>query len=205
DGYTAARTLRADGLKMPIIALTAKAMKGSEKAVMDAGCSGFLTKPINIDQLLQTLANLLGGKRVEAPTQAPAGAASPAVSANPAKPAVAEQTGEFTGPIVSRLAGNERLLPAVRRFAGRLREQLDALDAAARNQDFAQVANLAHWLKGAGGTVGYDAFTEPAARLEQAAKDSASAEIASTLGELNGLASRLVVPGQERTLDVAVT
>jgi len=202
DGYTATRTLRSEGVTTPIIALTANAMKGSEKAVMDAGCSGFLTKPINIDQLLQTLANLLGGKRADAAKPVRT-AASPERLGLSAPPATAPEA-ESTAPLVSRLAGNERLVPAVRRFAGRLREQLDALEAAARNQDFGQVADLAHWLKGAGGTVGYDAFTEPAARLEQCAKDKAADEIEAALQELRGLAQRVVVPGQGRALDVAV-
>jgi CheY-like chemotaxis protein/HPt (histidine-containing phosphotransfer) domain-containing protein len=204
DGYTATRHLRAGGLKTPIIALTANAMKGSEKAVMDAGCSGYLTKPINIDLLLQTLAGLLGGKRVEESPPGRAAVASRAGTVDSTTMPSAARSAESTGALVSRLAGNERLVPAVRRFAGRLREQLDALDVASKNQDYAQVADLAHWLKGAGGTVGYDAFTEPAARLEQSAKDGAAGDIEATLGELRGLASRIVVPGQEQSLNIAV-
>ena len=38
------------------------------------------------------------------------------------------------------------------------------------DRNFEELANLAHWLKGAGGTVGFDAFTEPALSLEQLAK-----------------------------------
>src|ERR1700674_1409475 len=211
DGYTATRTLRAGGLNTPIIALTANAMKGSEKAVMEAGCSGFHTKPINIDQLLQTLAELLGGQRIELPLQTRAAIAWPAGAVESATSPVAtvrtpadQQLPEAAGPLVSRLAGNQRLLPAVRRFGGRLRGQLDALEAAACNRDFAQVADLAHWLKGAGGTVGYDVFTAPASHLEQSAKDGAISEIEATLSELRGLALRLVVPGQEQILPITV-
>jgi signal transduction histidine kinase/HPt (histidine-containing phosphotransfer) domain-containing protein/ActR/RegA family two-component response regulator len=185
DGFTATRTLRAEGFKMPIFALTANAMKGAEKQVMDAGCSGFLTKPINIDQLLQTLADLLGGTRVEYKEAAPA-----APSIEPAQgPAV------VTGaPVVSRLAGNQRLRPAIRKFTGRLDEQMAAFEKAFAARDFAEVANLAHWLKGAAGTVGYDEFTEPAMKLEQAAKDNNAADTATMLGEVRGLAARLVAP-----------
>ena len=207
DGFTATRTLRADGLKTPIIALSANAMKGSEKTLMEAGCSGFLTKPINIDQLLETLAALLDGQRIEGtpPTRTvvawPVGAVDSATRPVRATGAGADQPmPESAEPLVSRLAGNERLLPVVRKFAGRLREQLDALDAAARSRDFAQVADLAHWLKGAGGTVGYDVFTEPAERLEQSAKDGAISEVEATLGQLRRLSLRLVIPGQEQTL-----
>ena len=45
------------------------------------------------------------------------------------------------------------------------------MEEALANEDSAKLADLAHWLKGAGGTVGFDAFTEPAIGLEQLARD----------------------------------
>jgi len=97
-------------------------------------------------------------------------------------------------PIVSRLAGNKRLVPAVRRFAGRLDEQLAALDQAVLDHEFVEIAALAHWLKGAAGTVGYDAFTEVAAQLEQQAMAEAESQIHPLVSEIRSLAQRLVVP-----------
>ncbi len=187
DGFTATRTLRAEGLKLPIFALTANAMKGAEKQVMEAGCSGFLTKPINIDLLLQTLADLLGASKVDVKE-------SPAPAAIPVATPVAIATHAEGPPVISRLAGMQRLRPAIRKFAGRLDEQMAAFDKAFAAGDFAEVAALAHWLKGAGGTVGYDDFTEPALKLETAAKAADAAETGRMLAEVRGLASRLVAP-----------
>ena len=189
DGFTATRTLRDDGQTIPIFALTANAMKGADKQVMDAGCTGLLTKPINIDHLLKTLADLLGATRVEI-EEPPAIAAAPAPAAE-AAPVVALPTG---APVVSRLATHPRLRPAIRKFAGRLGEQMTAFEAAFAAKDFAELARLAHWLKGAGGTVGYDEFTEPALKLEQAALASNAEETGAMLGEVRSLASRLVAP-----------
>ena len=56
-----------------------------------------------------------------------------------------------------RFADHARLVPIVRKFAGRLREQLAHAREAADSGDL-EVARLAHWLAGAAGTVGYDAF-----------------------------------------------
>ena len=79
DGYTATKLLRSRGVKLPIIALTAHAMKGFEQEILAAGCTGYVTKPIDIDVLLGTLAEKLGvGKRVKA---APAPAAERAAPA----------------------------------------------------------------------------------------------------------------------------
>ena len=61
DGYTATSEWRArerDGRAsghLPIVALTAKAMKGDRERCLDAGASDYLAKPVNSEQLLATL------------------------------------------------------------------------------------------------------------------------------------------------------
>lgn len=59
DGYQFARKIREINTRVPIIAQTAHAMSEDRKKCLDAGCSCYLTKPINYDLLLETLKEFL--------------------------------------------------------------------------------------------------------------------------------------------------
>jgi CheY-like chemotaxis protein len=57
DGYETMQAIRrnAQFRRLPIIALTAKAMKGDREKCLEAGASEYLAKPVNTDQLLSAL------------------------------------------------------------------------------------------------------------------------------------------------------
>lgn len=61
SGLEIARALKADAkLKhIPIIAVTACAMKGDEEKIRQGGCEGYIAKPISVPHFLQTVARFL--------------------------------------------------------------------------------------------------------------------------------------------------
>jgi len=64
DGYEVTRRLKAqdDTKGIPIIAVTSFAMKGDEDRAREAGCDAYLSKPINIHQLVETVQRYLSKK-----------------------------------------------------------------------------------------------------------------------------------------------
>jgi Response regulators consisting of a CheY-like receiver domain and a winged-helix DNA-binding domain len=57
DGYEATRRIRASPAKdtIPIVALTSYAMAGDRERALDAGCTGYVEKPINPDTIIDEL------------------------------------------------------------------------------------------------------------------------------------------------------
>jgi PAS domain S-box-containing protein len=203
DGFTATRALRDRGFAAPILALTANAMKGFEREIEESGFSGFLTKPVDIDAMLAELAQRLGG--VQDGTVAATGAQNwggHPVAAMAAAPEVRLASAAPVGanePIVSRLASHPRLAKVARSFALQLPDKLAAMGKALDQGDLDTIAQLAHWLKGAGGTVGFDAFFEPAREFEQHAKAGRVDAMRAGLKNLLEMADRMVVPGEPPT------
>jgi PAS domain S-box-containing protein len=63
DGYEVTRRLRAMGYKGPIVALTAHAMNQDRQQCLDAGCDGYLAKPLEQRVLLEIVAQYPSGSR----------------------------------------------------------------------------------------------------------------------------------------------
>jgi CheY-like chemotaxis protein len=201
DGYTASSRLRQLGFAGPIIALTAHAMIGDEEKCRAAGCSGYLSKPVSIEKLLELLANELGegepgatvvGPILELPAIFEGG---PAFLTPSWETYSSAQDGVPVPPIHSSLLDQDpSFREIVAGFVDKLAGQFDAMETAFQRRDFAQLASLAHWLKGSAGTLGFAVFTEPAKKLEQLAKKQQVDELPRTLALLRRMAAAIVVP-----------
>ena len=191
DGFTAAGKLRESGYTGFIIAMTGNAMKGFDLDCLQAGYSHYMTKPIDINAMTQLLADLLGGKAVAQKTPV---SVKRLLSSNNESP---EANNE---PLVSRLANDVRFHSVINRFIEKFATQFDLMVSSWQRQDFTELAQLAHWLKGSGGTVGFDDFTKPAEALERFAMEDNKKWVDSIMLDLQQLATRLVVSENEETV-----
>ncbi|HZL33751.1 MAG TPA: CHASE3 domain-containing protein [Tepidisphaeraceae bacterium] len=146
DGYSAAAILRSKSYAAPIIALTAHAMSGDRAKCISAGCTDYLSKPIEKRILIEMAAKYLpafarSASNPQGVTQAPA-----EVSCPPGDPDIAP------------------FLPA---FIADLPTQVNRLLELANGGDLDTLRQLLHQLKGTGGMYGFAEMTDLAARAEQ--------------------------------------
>ena len=169
DGYHAAREIRRlerVGMRIPIIALTADAMAGTEQHCRDAGMDEYLTKPLDRALLENVLRRHLAGAT---PAETPPDMAT-RVSAND-EPVDWEQLmvstdgdGGFTNELIQMfIDSGDAVLRDIR--------------AAVQCGDVAAVGQAAHSLKGSSANMRAHATSHAATRLEAAARQGAVAEL----------------------------
>jgi len=100
-------------------------------------------------------------------------------------------------PVRSTLpAGEIEFYEILCEFNDSLAAKYQEMERAVENQDFAELANLAHWLKGAGGTCGYHQFSIPTKNLEEAVKVNQIDGVKDCVAQIKNLIDRIELPSR---------
>jgi signal transduction histidine kinase/CheY-like chemotaxis protein/HPt (histidine-containing phosphotransfer) domain-containing protein len=189
DGLEAARAIRdprSGCLRpdVPIVAMTADALKGDRERCLAAGMDDHLPKPIRTEELRAILSRFLGG--AERPAEPGASGADsrpgPVVPLSSDDGGTGEEGRRPSGTEPSSpqdwnrarlwdIAGDEEMARSVmERFLTEAPGRIGTLRARLREGDLPEAIRIAHGLKGLAGTVGAEAIAESARRLILAAR-----------------------------------
>ena len=167
DGYEATRLLRRQEQlrRMPIIAMTASAMAGDRDKALAAGMNDHVRKPLDIDEMFDTIARWTRPAATAGADAAPAAAASD-LDAVPGIDAAAWRKRRIGDDVMYRRL-LDRFLQEQQGFATAFREALAAGDSTA-------AVRLAHTLKSLSSMLGVHGVERAAQALESACADKSA-------------------------------
>jgi PAS domain S-box-containing protein len=176
DGFGATREIRrreGDGPRVPIVALTANALRGDRERCLAAGMSDYLAKPADLRSLAAALGRL----------------APVAQAARPPTPTPPPASRLVDVAALASLRSIEETQPGflailVREFDQGFRDRLVDMQAALREGDTASLRSAAHSLKGAARILGALGMADLCRNIEAFADEQASGRIAEALSRL---------------------
>ncbi len=166
DGIAATRRIRNDEVMthshIPIIAMTAHAMKGDRERCLEAGMDGYVSKPINkaelqrvIDAAVRLHPNNGSQQRTSAPEDLPHA-----------------EVCLDTGLLLERLGGDEKLLhEVIGIFLDEVPKSIERMRNALVQEDAGAIERIAHNLKGELGYLGVDDVSRKARELEDCGRN----------------------------------
>jgi PAS domain S-box-containing protein len=179
DGLKATQMIRDPGVgvqnpNVPIIAMTAHAMKGARERCFKAGMDGYVTKPVNPEELRYTVERqLFGGSSGE-------------------MPAVGKRRASSTDPLVfdrryllERLSGDEELeTELLSTFLHNVPENVESLRRALASDDPEEAGRVAHIIRASSVSIGACALSDVTLQIEKAATEQDLAQARALMSKL---------------------
>ena len=169
DGFEATRRIVAEGVESPVLALTAVAMADDEGRCREAGCVGYVAKPVVPSAFFATILSHLR--------------AGPTADDVP--------SGEKEAPVLS-LVGNPRFEPLIRRYVASFPALAEALREHYEVGRMQELCTQVHRLRGTASNYGYPEISRAAGVCEDGIRAEAErAEIGRAIEVLEGLLWRV--------------
>jgi signal transduction histidine kinase/CheY-like chemotaxis protein/HPt (histidine-containing phosphotransfer) domain-containing protein len=162
NGYETVRAIRQRNNNVPVIALTAHAMEGDMRKCLDAGCNGYMAKPVDRQQLLHKLERYL--KRSENIPHVSA----PGVNPERPKPLRQKVASRGNSPMPPQPAKDAELAEIEEIFLVDVSKEVSKLQEAFSHNHMDELARVVHNLKGTSGNAGFVRLFELSGVLEEA-------------------------------------
>jgi CheY-like chemotaxis protein len=187
DGLEATRMIRSLESQLqpprhvPIIALTANAIKGDRELCLAAGMDGYVTKPIAAEEVLTAIQAVIPRNRLNA--AAASGAQKPQKASEPG--ATSECQPVNFQALRRRCMGNKKLAAkALETFGATIESYVRDLSQSLQNGDAKAAGATAHKIKGAAGNVSAEEICRLAAELENLSRNDELSQSQAALSDL---------------------
>jgi two-component system sensor histidine kinase/response regulator len=172
DGYTATRRIReleagAQGGHLPIVAVTANAMREDFERCRESGMDDFVAKPVTLAALANAIERAVNAAR--------GGTGQPPEAQEQGAAADGAVDRDALASLQDDLGGPEALLRIVRLFLEQLDPQASQIEAAAKGGEHETLARNAHRMRSSAATLGASALADTLTALEIAAADGDAA------------------------------
>ncbi|MEA3642945.1 MAG: ATP-binding protein [Lamprobacter sp.] len=194
DGHEATRRIRRSEqlASLPVIALTAGAMRVQHRAAEQAGMDAFLSKPFDVEMAVAVILRLTTGQGAAPVAAVPDAESSPAIPAAEEAPGAASSgsagTPDLPGLAVGRALALWKDVEVYRRYLRGFAKEYAEVIALIRTAVPGEARRIAHQIKGAAGNLGLEEVAAQAAALERdcASADADRANLDSALADADG-------------------
>jgi HPt (histidine-containing phosphotransfer) domain-containing protein len=214
DGFEATRAIRkhendrtlSRGKKgrIPIIALTANAIKGDRERCLESGMDNYLTKPLDPDRLVAAIETHVANADEAPPVSSVGISDEPPPKTGPAEDSVDRSPADASAPfnldaLFKRWGTNKAFAEKlIVMFCKQAPGDLGILEQAVAAGDVEEATRLAHGLKGAASYVSADALRAVAARLEEMGRGGDLSDAEACIIELRTELQRCLECGSTR-------
>jgi signal transduction histidine kinase/DNA-binding response OmpR family regulator/HPt (histidine-containing phosphotransfer) domain-containing protein len=172
NGYEATQALRQSGMRAPIIAVTANALKGDVDKCLQCGMNDYLPKPFQKSEVEDMIVRWCPNRTAPLPA-----------AGHPVMPASAEVF-DFQKALAVFMGDRETLLMVLKEFTSRTDLLLNTIATALAGSDFKTAGLHAHTIKGSSWNLSARRLGDSAEQLENACKDQDLTAAEESLPEL---------------------
>jgi two-component system, sensor histidine kinase and response regulator len=195
NGYEATRAIRRDPrwANLPIIAMTANAMKGDREECLEAGMDDYVSKPIDRQELFTTLKKWVKSQSTPNDRELPTEDGNVDGESGDGEKEATSLSSIDMGEALQRLGGNERLLKELLLdFGAESGSAIEEIRSAIEGGGTELAQRLVHTLKGTAGNLSAKGLQAAALTLETAIRGGEIEELEELIGRVEGFLRRVL-------------